>query len=111
MRQKLKPDLDLELIQYDLIETICNSYKPGVSLRSLAKKFELSVMKVRKILITGGVYSTELSTEIDALWRDGKTASEISVLLGTTVANVNSYLPYGRIIYNMEERSIDADRC
>ena len=110
MRQKLKPDLDLEFIQYDLIETICNSYKPGVSLRSLAKKFELSVMKVRKILITGGVYSTELSTEIDALWRDGKTASEISVLLGTTVANVNSYLPYGRIIYNMEERSVEADR-
>lgn len=110
MRQKLKPDLDLEFIQYDLIETICNSYKPGVSLRTMAKKFELSAMKVRKILITGGVYSTELSTEIDALWRDGKTASEISVLLGTTVANVNSYLPYGRIIYNMEERSIDADR-
>ena len=110
MKQKLKPDLDLESIQADLIETVCGMYTPGTSVRSIAKDMEMSPMKVRKILITGGVYSTDLSTEIGELWKDGKTPGEIAVLLNTTVSNVNSYLPYERIIYGMEERSVEADR-
>jgi len=110
MRQKLKPDYDPESIQSDLVETVCFKYKPGVSVRAIAKEMELSPMKVRKILITGGVYSTDLSTEIGELYKDGKTVSEIAELLYTTTANVNSYLPYERIIYNMEERSTEADR-
>ena len=110
MRKKLKPDLDLESIQVDLIETVCYHYQNGVSVRALAKQFELSPMKTRKILITGGVYSTDLSIEIDALYKDGKTIGEIAELLSMTTANVNSYLPYERIIYNLEERSVEADR-
>jgi len=109
MRQKLKPDYDPESIQSDLVETVCFKYKPGVSVRAIAKEMELSPMKVRKILITGGVYSTDLSTEIGELYKDGKSVNEIAELLYTTTANVNSYLPYERIIYNMEERSTEAD--
>ena len=110
MRKKLKPEQDLEYIQSDLIETVCYNYKNGVSVRALAKQMELSPMKTRKILITGGVYSTDLSTEIGELYQDGKTVGEIAELLDTTPANVNSYLPYERIIYNMEDRSVEADR-
>ena len=110
MRKKLKPDLDLEEVQTDLIETVCLNYKNGVSVRALAKSMELSPMKTRKILITGGVYSTDLSTEIGELYKDGKTVSEIAALLNTTPANVNSYLPYERIVYNMDEKSAEADR-
>lgn len=110
MRKKLKPDLDLESVQADLIEMVCNDYQNGVSVRTLAKQFKMSPMKTRKILITGGVYSTDLSTEIDALYKDGKRICEIADLLSTTTANVNSYLPYERIVYNMDERSVEADR-
>lgn len=110
MKPKLKPDFDPEAIQADLIETVCNSYKPGVSVRALAKEMKLSPMKVRKILITGHAYSTDLSTEIGELYKDGKKPAEIAEVLNTTVANVNSYLPYERIIYGMEERSVEADR-
>ena len=49
MRKKLKPDLDLEEVQTDLIETVCLNYKNGVSVRALAKSMELSPMKTRKI--------------------------------------------------------------
>lgn len=110
MRKKLKPDLNLDTVQSDLIETVCKNYEKGISVRSLSKEFEISPMKTRKILITGGVYSTEMSTEIGRLYKDGKTVSEIADLLNTTPANVNSYLPYERIVYNMEERSVNADR-
>ncbi len=110
MKPKLKPNIDLETVQDELIETVCSNYKKGVSVRTLAKQFDLSPMKTRKILITGGCYTTDLSSEIDALYKDGKTVGQIAEILSTTPANVNSYLPYERIIYNMEERSVEADR-
>ena len=43
MRKKLKPELDLESIQSDLIETVCYNYQNGVSVRALAKQMELSL--------------------------------------------------------------------
>lgn len=110
MRQKLKPDYDPEAIRSDLIDTVCYSYSSGQSIRTVAKTLELSPMKVRKILITAGAYSTELSTEIGELFKDGKNVGEIAEMLNMTPANVNSYLPYERIIYNMEEKSVNADR-
>lgn len=110
MRQKLKPELNLESVQSDLIKTVCFHYQNGVSVRALAKQMEMSPMKVRKILITGNAYSTDLSTEIGELWRDGKTVGEIAEILNTSTANVNAYLPYERIIYKMDEKSVEADR-
>ena len=110
MRQKLKPNQNLDAVQSDLIETVCNLYSSGKSVRTVAKSMELSPMKVRKILITAGAYSTDLSTEIGELWKDGKTVGEIAEMLNMTPANVNSYLPYERIIYNMDEKSVNADR-
>lgn len=110
MRKKLKPGFDAEEVKADLIDTVCSKYQNGVSVRALAKELEMSPMKARKILITGGVYSTDLSTEIDELYKDGKRPAEIAELLNTSVANVNSYLPYERIIYNMDEKSVEADR-
>ncbi|MBR6873994.1 MAG: hypothetical protein IKN17_10880 [Ruminococcus sp.] len=67
-------------------------------------------MKVRKILITAGVYSNDLVRQIGELHKEGKSISEIAALLKMTKANVNSYLPYDGVIYNMEERSVAADR-
>lgn len=109
-RQKLKPGYDSDEIKCDLIEMVCFEYNKGNSIRAVAKQFEISPMKVRKIIITGGVYSTELSSSIEDLYKSGKTPAEIADLLHMTVANVNSYLPYEKIIYNMEERSVGADR-
>lgn len=110
MRQKMKPDYDPEEVQAELIEAIATEYSSGSSIRTVAKTFSLSPMKVRKLLITGGVYSTEYSEQIAALYKDGKTVAEIAEILHTTTANINSYLPYERIVYKMDEKSVEADR-
>lgn len=110
MRPKLKPNFDPEKIKAEMIDTICEAYEAGCSLRAVAKFFGLSAMKVRKILITGGAYSNDLAEQIGKLHRDGKSVAEIAALLKMTKANVNSYLPYEGVIYNMEERSVAADR-
>jgi len=85
----------------------------------------LSSSKIRKILITGGCWSTERSREIADLFDlytstkdDGgygfpedlavkKIAAELEVSLVT----VNVNLPYRNVVYNLENRSKNAVRC
>ena len=85
----------------------------------------LSSSKIRKILITGGCWSTERSREIADLFDlytstkdDGgygfpedlavkKIAAELEVSLVT----VNVNLPYRNGVYNLENRSKNAVRC
>ena len=106
MRQKLKPEYDPEEVQAELIEAIATEYSSGSSIRTVAKTFGLSPMKVRKLLITGGVYSTEYSEQINALYKDGKTVAEIAEILHTTTANINSYLPYERMRKVKEKKAV-----
>lgn len=110
MRSRLKPNYNPEKIKTELIDAVCEAYETGISLRAVAKNFGISAMKVRKILITGGAYTNDLVRQIGELHRGGKTVDEIATLLKMTRANVNSYLPYEGVIYNMEERSVAADR-
>ena len=55
MESRLKSDLDSDSVQADLIESGCSGYKLGVFVRVLVKEIELFPLKVRKILITGGL--------------------------------------------------------
>lgn len=81
-----------------------------ISLREVADQFEITILKVRKILITAGMYSTYLSRQVQRLSESGKTILEIMEITGLSRASVHSYLPYSKDIYNMPERSVDADR-
>ena len=94
--------------------------------RELADKgIKLSYSKIRKILITGGCWSTERSREIELLFNqfirpksDGglglqrdaavaKIASELSI----SVVTVSVNLPYESVVYNLEQKSSNAKRC
>ena len=94
--------------------------------RELADKgIKLSSSKIRKILITGGCWSTERSREIESLFNqyirpnsDGglglpretavaKIASELNI----SVVTVSVNLPYESVVYNLEQKSSNAKRC
>jgi len=84
--------------------------KDHVTLRDVAETFEITILKARKMLITAGVYSTRLSRQVQELSSEGKSQLEIMNITRLSRASVQSYLPYSRVIYNMPERSVDADR-
>ena len=86
---------------------------------------ELSSSKIRKILITGGYWSTERSREIRALFdklthqklkgssglkRDAAVA-KIASDLNISVVTVSVNLPYESVVYNLERKSSNAKRC
>lgn len=94
--------------------------------RELAEQgIKLSTSKIKKILITGGLWTTEASRTIQALYSSytaaigdgGKGLSpdeaikRIAVERGISVVTVSVNLPYASVVYNLENRSSNAKRC
>ena len=74
-------------------------------------RYNCSLMKTRKILITAGVYHTEISEQINAMREQGMRIPEIMNATGLSKSSVHSYLPYTKMIYNVDELSLYAERC
>ena len=115
-RNKKKPEYDPEKIMNELIVSVVECYlatgdsEDEMSIRSIAEEFDITPLKVRKLLITAGVFSTEISDEINDLFSQGKSIIEIQKITGLGRASVYSYLPYTKVIYNISEVSLNAER-
>lgn len=81
-----------------------------MKLNILAEEFGMTWMKVRKLLITAGVYENPISTQINALKAQGKTVKEIQAITGLSNATICGYLPYEKVVYNLEQQSDLAER-
>lgn len=92
----------------------------------LKEKYDilLSTCKIRKILISGGVWTTERSREVQALFSLLTAGTEtepaldpdhaiqvISRRLGISRSLVTVYLPYSKGVNGLEQRSKNAIRC
>ena len=112
-RPRKKPGYDAEKVRNDFFQEMAECYKESskVSLRDVAAEFDITLLKVRKVLITAGVYATDTSEQVQNLKVQGKTIPEIMEITGLSRASVHSYLPYIKGIYNAKEASLDAERC
>ena len=86
---------------------------------------KLSTSKIRKILITGGCWTTERSREIAELFEcyispsdeggmglSGDAAvKKIAETLEGSIVTVSVNLPYQNVVYKLENRSSNAKRC
>ena len=109
-RKKLKPDYNPEKIMKELIDITKELYDKENSYRQIARELELSVSKVIKLLITGGVYYSNICRKINKLYASGKTIPEIQKSLNISRASVQAYLPYKKCVYNAKELSLNAER-
>lgn len=71
---------------------------------------DLSTTKIRKILITGECWSTERSREVADLYEKFGSVERVAKELGLSRALVTTYLPYGKVVYDLEEKSGNAKR-
>ena len=71
-------------------------------LNLLAEDFSMTPIKVRKLLISSGVYQTDICNKINELYKSGKTIKEIQEIVGLSAASVSGYLPYQKTVYNLE---------
>ena len=80
------------------------------SLRAVADQLDTTILRTRKILITAGYYSTETSRLVQELEAEGKTETEIMEITRLRRASVNSYLPYRKLAFNLDQKTANADR-
>lgn len=118
-RPKKKPEYDSDQMAQRLMEAVTDAYlnppqgmedETGrMRLQELAEEFSMTPLKVRKLLISTGAYQTEISKAVNALFREGKSIAEIQKETNLSRASVQSYLPYRKTVYKMEERTLLAE--
>ncbi|WMC92266.1 hypothetical protein [Kineothrix sp. MB12-C1] len=84
--------------------------KDAPSIRDVANAMDTTLLKIRKILITTGHYSTNLSRKVQSLREQGCSIQQIMKQTGLKRASVHAYLPYSRGSYNLSESSLNAER-
>ncbi len=77
----------------------------GPTLREMALMFKTSEVRIRKILITKGLYSTKVTREVLKLRQRGLGISDICKIMGLKPAAVKAALPYEKGVYNIDPKS------
>lgn len=109
-RPKKKPNYDADKIMKELLGAVKESYQETGELKLTAAEFDMSPIKVRKLLITAGEYENETSLMVQELFAETKSIADVMAETGLSRASVSGYLPYRKMIYNPEELSTHAER-
>ena len=121
-RKKLKPEYDAGKNLKEQMDAAVALYNSEMSLQAIADALNLNPIKVRKLLITAGVYESEVAEKVKITFeeyrktQDYKTAIlSTAAVLKLSKASVTSYLPYEKGVYfpsaaDKEKISVGAER-
>ena len=120
-RKKLKPEYDARKNLKEQMESAVALYNSEMSLQAIADALALNPIKVRKLLITAGVYESEVAEKVQDIFEEHReTQSYKEAILSTantlqlSKASVTSYLPYQKGVYypstEKEKISVGAER-
>ena len=121
-RKKLKPEYDAGKNLREQMDAAVALYEEDCSLQSIADALALNPIKVRKLLITAGVYESEVAEKVqDTFEQYRETQNYKEAILSTAAtlelskASVTSYLPYKKGVYypstaDKEKISVGAER-
>ena len=127
-----RPILPDELEQYELHHRARIAIKPGMesavvlydsemSLQSIGDELGLNPIKVRKLLITAGVYESEVAEKVKNTFEEYRETQDYKTSILSTAntlklskASVTSYLPYKKGVYfpstEKDKISVGAER-
>ena len=71
-RKKLKPEYDAGKNLEEQMESMVVLYDSGMSLQAIGDELGLNAIKVRKLLITAGVYESEVTEKVQDCHRQQK---------------------------------------
>lgn len=120
-RPKKYPDRDAEKEQRDLIKRAAELFgdpyddrflrdPDAPSILQVAREMGTTSLRVRKMLITAGLYSTDLSRRVQALKEKGASCESIMQELNISRASVNGYLPFEKSIYKLPEPTLYSEQ-
>lgn len=120
-RKKLKPEYDTGKNLKEQMESAVVLYNSEMSLQAIGDELGLNPIKVRKLLITAGVYESDVAEKVQDTFEEYReTQNYKEAILSTAAtlelskASVTSYLPYKKGVYfpntEKEKISVGAER-
>ena len=120
--KNLKPEYDAGKNLKEQMESAVALYNSKMSLQAIGDELSLNPIKVRKLLITAGVYESEVAEKVQDTfeeYRETQNYKEAILSTANTLqlskASVTSYLPYQKGVYfpstaDKEKISVGAER-
>ena len=120
-RKKLKPEYDAGKNLKEQMESAVALYDSEMSLQAIGDELGLNPIKVRKLLITAGVYESEVAEKVKNTFEEYRETKDYKTAILSTAnalqlskASVTSYLPYKKGVYfpstEKEKISVGAER-
>ena len=121
-RKKLKPEYDAGKNLKEQMDAAVTLYEEDCSLQSIADALALNPIKVRKLLITAGVYESEVAEKVQDTFEEYRETQNYKEAIFSTAntlqlskASVTSYLPYEKGVYfpstaDKEKISVGSER-
>ena len=121
-RKKLKPEYDAGKNLKEQMESAVALYDSEMSLQAIGDELGLNSIKVRKLLITAGVYESEVAEKVKNIFEEYREIQDYKTSVLSTAnplklskASVTSYLPYQKGVYfpstaSKEKISVGAER-
>ena len=121
-RKKLKPEYDAGKNLKEQMDAAVALYDSEMSLQAIGDELGLNPIKVRKQLITAGVYESEVAEKVKNTFEEYRETKDYKTAILSTAnvlqlskASVTSYLPYKKGVYfpntaEKEKISVGAER-
>ena len=120
-RKKLKPEYDAGKNLKEQLDAAVAFYDSEMSLQAIGDELGLNPIKVRKLLITAGVYESEVAQKVQDTFEEYREIQDYKTSILSTAnalqlskASVTSYLPYQKGVYypstEKEKISVGAER-
>ena len=120
-RKKLKPEYDAGKNLKEQMDAAVALYNSEMSLQAIGDALALNPIKVRKLLITAGVYESEAAEKVKNTFEEYRETQDYKTSILSTAntlklskAAVTSYLPYKKGVYfpstEKEKISVGAER-
>ena len=105
-RKKQKPEYDAGKNLKEQMESAVALYDSEMSLQAIGEELRLNQIKVRKLLITAGVYESEVAKKVQDTFEEYRETQDYKTSILSTAnilklskASVTSYLPYRKGVY------------
>ena len=121
-RKKLKPEYDAGENLKEQMDAAVAFYDSEMSLQAIGDELGLNPIKVRKLLITAGVYESEVAQKVQDTFEEYREIQDYKTSILSTAnalklskASITSYLPYQKGVYfqstaSKEKISVGAER-
>lgn len=109
-RKPAKPEYSAEKNLAEQMDAAVALYKNDMTLQAIADALELNPIKVRKLLITAGVYQSDIADTVQQTFLSFRTTQDYKTAVSSTMValhlsrpSVTSYLPYEKGVYFPED--------